>query len=320
MSAISAQEPPALAAIRALHALEERERQRAQPLSPSPGARGRRLLSRLALGVQGAGALIALSVLALFVASVTVHGAGVLSLSFLTQAPPSSAEAAGGGIAPEIVGSAILIAIATAIALPLGVLIAIWSSELAGRGRLAFAVALALDLLNGMPTIVIGLFVFGILVAGQGQSGAAGAIALAIIMLPLIARATQEVLGLFPGSLREAAEALGVARWRIVRGVILPATLPAILTATVLSAARAAGETAPLILLSSVFSSAITLSPFGGAMPNIPVYIFSASEGASAYGFERAWGAALLLLLLILTASLLARIALARSTTRMARR
>jgi phosphate transport system permease protein len=209
----------------------------------------------------------------------------------------------------------VIVAVATAIALPMGILVALYLTEFAGQ-RSRSAVRLALDLLNGLPTIVVGLFVFGLLVVGHHQSGFAGSFALAIIMLPLIARATQEVLLLVPPSLREAADALGVSRWRTVLGVVLPTARGGILTATVLAVARAAGETAPLLLTSSIFANTVSANPFGGkALPNIPFYIFNASESADPYGFARAWGAAFVLLAFILLASMAARALSHRNST-----
>jgi phosphate transport system permease protein len=281
------------------------------PLTPSGHLRRRQLVSRLVEGTQTASALLAVGVLAIVVYSVVSRGASALSIDFLTKDPPANPTSligtAGGGIAPMIVGTVVIVAAATAIAMPMGILVALYLTEFAGR-RLGSAVRLALDLLNGLPTIVVGLFVFGLLVVGHHQSGFAGSFALAIIMLPLIARATQEVLLLVPASLREAADALGVSHWRTVLGVVLPTARGGILTATVLAVARAAGETAPLLLTTSFFANAVSANPFGGkALPNIPVYIFTASESADPYGFARAWGAAFVLLSFILLASLGAR-------------
>jgi phosphate transport system permease protein len=274
------------------------------PLTPSGHLRRRQLISRLAETGQTVSALLAVAVLGAVVYSVASRASGVLSLHFLTKNPPLFYGTPGGGIAPAIVGTAVIMALATAIAMPMGILVALYLTEFAGR-RSKPAIRLALDLLNGLPSIVIGLFVFGLLIVGHHQSGFAGAFALAIIMLPLIARAAQEVLQLVPSSLREAADALGVSHWRIVLGVILPTARGGILTATVLAVARAAGETAPLILTSSIFANTISLNPFGSqALPNIPVYIFTASEAADPYGFARAWGAAFVLLAFILLASL----------------
>jgi phosphate transport system permease protein len=282
----------------------------ARPLGASGHLRRRQLISRVIETSHTASALLAVAVLAIVVYSVASRGASALNLDFLIQGPPVLPETPGGGIAPEIVGTALLMALATIIAMPVGVFIALYLTEFAGP-RLGHAIRLALDLLNGLPTIVIGLFVFGLLVVGHYQSGFAGAFALAIIMLPLIARATQEALLRVPHGLREAADALGVSRWRTVRGVILPTARGGILTAVVLAVARASGETAPLIFTCSIFSNTVSLRIFGQALPNIPVYIFNASEAADPYGFARAWGAGFVLLMFILVVSLGARMLLA---------
>lgn len=274
------------------------------PLRPSGHLRRRQLISRMVEAGQTTAALLAVAVLVILIYSVASRGVSALSLGFLTEDPPQFDGVPGGGIAPAIVGTAVIMAVATAIAMPIGILAALYLTEFSGSwsGRV---VRLALDLLNGLPTIVVGLFVFGLLVVGHHQSGFAGSFALAIIMLPLIARATQEVLLLVPASLREAADALGVSHWRTVVGVILPSARGGILTATVLAVARAAGETAPLILTSSIFANTVSVNPFGHeALANIPVYIFTASEAADPYGFARAWGAATILLAFILLANI----------------
>src|SRR6185437_2827037 len=174
-----------------------------------------------------------------------------LSWDFLTK-PPALFGQAGGGISSAIVGSALIVAIATALALPI-------------------------DILIGLPTIVTGIFVYGLLVIGHGQSAYAAGFALAIVMLPLVARASQETLLLVPPALREGSLALGVSRWRSVLGVILPTTLGGILTGGVLAMARAAGETAPLLFTSSIFNPAVS-TDVTHALPNIPVLIFTYSE------------------------------------------
>jgi phosphate transport system permease protein len=287
-----------------------------RPLSASGHLRRRQLVSRLIEASHTVSALLAVAVLTIVVYSVASRGASALSIDFLTKGPPVLPDTPGGGIAPEIIGTALLMVMATLIAMPVSILIALYLTEFAGP-RLARVIRLALDLMNGLPTIVVGLFVFGLLVVGHYQSGFAGALALAIIMLPLIARATQEVLLRVPSDLREAADALGVSRWRTVRGVILPTARGGIMTATVLALARASGETAPLIFTCSIFSNTVSLHIFGQAVPNIPVYIFNASEAADPYGFARAWGAGLVLLMFILLASLSARMLLNRSQPRM---
>jgi phosphate transport system permease protein len=281
------------------------------PLTPSDHLRRRQLVSRLFEAGQTTAALLAVAVLGIVVYSVASRGASVLSIDFLTKSPLSAAAtfngASGGGIAPAIVGTAVLIALATAIAMPLGILAALYVTEFAGRWS-AGAIRLGLDLMNGLPTIIVGLFVFGLLVVGHHQSGFAGSFALAIVMLPLIARAAQEVLKLVPANLREAADALGVSHWRTVVGVVLPSARGGILTATVLAVARAAGETAPLLFTTSVFATGVSVNPFGHlGLSNIPIYIFTASQAADPNGFARAWGAAFVLLAFILLASMGAR-------------
>jgi phosphate transport system permease protein len=283
------------------------------PLTPTGNLRRRRVVSRLAEWGATAAAVLAVAVLGIVVYSVFVRGASALSLEFLTTAP--SLTGVGGGMAPAFVGTVVLSLLATAMAMPFGVLIALYLTEYGG-GPLGGVIRLTLDLMNGLPSIIIGLFVFGLLVVGNGQSGFAGAVALAIIMLPLIARGSQEVLLLVPHTLREAAEALGVSRWRTVLGVVLPTALGGIVTATILAVARAAGETAPLIFASSIFGNSVTLDPFK-AMPNVPVSIFSLSEQPDPAGITRAWGAAFVLLSFILFASLGARALLARNRARM---
>jgi phosphate transport system permease protein len=279
------------------------------PLTPSGNLGRRRLVSRATEYGATAAAVLAVAVLAIVVYTVVRRGAGAISLEFLTTGQPT-------GILPAIVGTAVIVVLATAVAMPIGVLTALYLTEFAGGGRIDRTVRLTLDLVNGLPSIVIGITVFGLLVYGRPQFAFAASLALAIIELPLIARGSQEVLLLVPGSLREAVEALGVGRWRTVLGVILPSALPGILTSTVLAVARVAGETAPLIVLCSAYDGRfVSFSPFE-AIPNIPVTVWSLSEEANPEGFTRAWGASLVLLSAILLASLVARALLARSRAR----
>jgi phosphate transport system permease protein len=281
----------------------------AAPLTPSGNLRRRRALSRLTELGATAAALFAVGVLAIVIYTVLVHGASALSFEFLVTGAPT-------GIAPELVGTALIVAVATVIAMPLGVLAALFLTEFAGP-RMVRLSKLTLDLINGLPSIIIGVFIFILLVDHRQQSGFAGSVALAIIMLPLIARGAQEVLLLVPGNLREGADALGVSRWRTVLTVILPSALGGILTATVLAVARAAGETAPLILVSSVFDGKEVLLDMSHAMPNVPVRIFTLSEEGNPEGIAQAWGMSLVLIALILLASLGARAMHARSLRKM---
>jgi phosphate transport system permease protein len=273
-------------------------------------ARRRKIVNRGAEVMATVAALGAVAVLAIVVISVAQRGAGELSWDFLTKPLPLLGES-GGGIAPLIVGSGILIGIATAIALPIGVLTALFLTEFASR-RVAAPIQLTLDLMNGLPSIIIGVFVFGLLVNGHTQSGYAGGFALSIVMLPLIARSTQEVLRLVPQTQREGAFALGASRWRTVLGIILPSALGGILTGTVLAIARAAGETAPLLFTTSIFINTVS-TDVRQALPNIPVQIFIWSESPDPEDHKRAWASALVLLLFVLLTSVLARVALARS-------
>jgi phosphate transport system permease protein len=277
--------------------------------------RRRRIVNRLMEGLATVAALLAVAVLAIVVVSVASRGAGALSWDFFTK-PQALFGQPGGGIANAIVGTGLLVLLATAMALPVGVSTAVYLTEFAPR-RLAVPIQVVLDVLAGLPTIVIGIFVYGLLVIGHIQSGFAGAFALAIIMLPLVARATQEVLLLVPGTLREASLALGVRRWRTVLGVILPSSIGGILTGTVLAVARAAGETAPLLFTSSIFANTVQ-TDVTKALPNIPVLIFTYSEQPDPQLHEQAWAAALVLMAFVLIASLAAKALLARSRRRLA--
>ena len=278
-------------------------------LRPSGGLRRRRIVNRIMEGIGTGAALVAVAVLVLVIVSVAVRAAPALSWDFFTKEP--SLFGAGGGISSALIGSALIVGMATAMALPVGVLIAIYLTEFAPR-QVAGSIQLVLDVLNGLPTIVTGVFVYGLLVIGHGQSGYAGAFALAVVMLPLVARAAQETLLLVPSALREASLALGVSRWRTVVGVILPTTFGGILTGTVLAVARAAGETAPLLFATSIFSPSVS-TDVTKALPNIPVLIFQYSEQPDKALHEQAWGAALVLMAFVLIASLGAKALLASS-------
>lgn len=278
-------------------------------------ARRRRLTNRLMEVLATVAALIAVAVLAIVVVSVARRGAGALSWDFFTK-PQALFGQPGGGIANALVGTALLVLLATGMALPVGVLTAVYLTEFAPK-RVAVPVQVVLDVLAGLPTIVVGIFVYALLVIGHTQSGYAGAFALAVIMLPLVARATQEVLLLVPGTLREASLALGVRRWRTVLGIILPSSVGGILTGTVLAIARAAGETAPLLFTSSIFASSVQ-TDVTKALPNIPVLIFTYSEQPDPALHEQAWAAALVLMAFVLVASLAAKALLARNRKKLA--
>lgn len=280
-------------------------------LRASGRLRRRQLVNRAMGGLALGAAALAVTVLAIVVISVGSRGAGALNLDFFTQSQAQGFNPKGGGVLFAIVGTAILVGIATLIALPLGVLVAIYVSELASP-RLARLARMALDITNGIPTIVIGIFVFTMIVAAHGQSAFAGAIGLAIIMLPLIARATEEVLLLVPASQREASLALGVSRWRTTLQVVVPSALGGIITGTTLAIARAAGETAPLLFLTSLgVSSHADLNPFH-PLQSLTLVIFTYSEQGDPGLQAKAWAAAFILMCFVLFTSLASKLALAR--------
>lgn len=286
-----------------------------RPLTPSGNLRRRRIMDRFMRYGCTCAAFIAVAILILFIYAIVERGAGVISISFLTKNP---SEAFGfntptGGIGNAIVGTALIVGVGTAIALPLGLLIAIFLTEFA-TPRWASPVRLALDLLYGLPSIVIALFLYGLLVYGHAQTGFAASLALAMIMLPLIARTASESLQLVARELRDASYALGISRWRTTVGITIPSALGGIITGTVLAVARAAGETAPVLLLSSLANSTTTsASVFTQPLNNIPYDIFNFSEEGGPTNIAKAWGCALVLVAFVLIANLAARLLQARS-------
>jgi phosphate transport system permease protein len=286
-------------------------------------ARRRLLVNRLAEGSAVLAAALALGALALVVWAVGSRGAGALSVDFFLKGPSSDFFGGKGGIAPALAGSLLLVGVATAIALPTGVLTAIYVSELA-PAAVGRQVRLWLDVLNGFPSIVIGIFVFALAVEtkvpvlgiGHHQSAIAGGFALAIIMLPLVARSTMEVLTLVPNHLREASYALGVSKWQTVLRVVLPTSFGGILTGTTLAVARAAGETAPLLFTCAIAGQVVDWNP-AHSVQSIPLTIFLYSESADPALHEQAWAAAFVLILFVLVSSLTARLLLERSRRRL---
>lgn len=290
----------------------------AASLTATGRSRRRLRINRIAELAAVLAAAIAIAALAILVWSVFSRGVSALNWDFFTKGPATFGES-GGGIAPALVGTLLLVVVATLIALPAGVLTAIYVSEFAPR---AFAeqVKLWLGVLNGFPSIVIGIFVFALCVKvklpvigiGHHQSAIAGGFALAIIMLPLVARATIEVLSQVPNGLREGSYALGVSKWRTVLSVVLPTSLGGILTGTTLAIARAAGETAPLLFTCAIAGNLVDWNPTH-SMQSIPVLIFEYSESPDANLNAQAWAAAFVLIAFVLIASLTARFLYDRS-------
>jgi phosphate transport system permease protein len=273
-------------------------------LTTSRNLRRRKLKQQLVRVITALATLLAVATLVVVIGSIIARGAGALNLAFFTQVPAVFGQT-GGGIAPAIVGSAVLIGWATLFSLPLGVLAAIYLTEFASR-RVARTIRVLFDILTGVPAIVIGIFVFGLLVKGHGQSAYAGSAALSILMLPIIARAAMEVLSLVPRSLREASLALGVSRWRTVVSIVLPQTLSGIGTGLILAVARAVGEAAPLLFTCSVAANVVSTNA-NQALASIPLTIFTDAESPNPGDHQKAWAAALVLIAFVLLTSIAAR-------------
>jgi phosphate transport system permease protein len=286
-------------------------------LSPNAdGLRRRRAVNGLMEVVATFAAFAAVAVLGIMVVSVARRGGAAIDWNLFTKTPhPFSFTNEPSGLANAFVGTIVIVGIATAMSVPIGVLSAIYLNEFA-RARVAFLIALALDVLNGVPAIVVGIFVFALVVVHHGQSALAGSCALAILMIPLIARATQEVLALVPQASREGSLALGVSRWRTTLGVVLPQTIGGIVTGTTLAVARVAGETAPLLFTSSIVGDRLQWDPHA-ALGSVPLKIFEYSESPDPADHARAWAAALVLIGFVLVASITARALAARSRRRM---
>jgi phosphate transport system permease protein len=269
----------------------------------SNGLRRRRGVEKAVAAVAVLAAMLAVAALAVVLGSVLLKGASQLDLSFFTRPRPLFGEQ--GGIADALVGSALMLLMCAAVAIPFAVLVAIYMSEYAGP-RVAALLRIALDVLNGVPAIVVGIFVFGLLVVGHGQSAIHGAFALAILMVPMVARATQEVLGVIPRSLREASLALGVTRWRTTWSIVLPSAIGGILTGVVIAVARVAGETAPLLFTSSIAANQVS-TDVTHALPTLPVTIFVFSESPDPGEQANGWAAALVLIAFVLVLNVLAK-------------
>jgi phosphate transport system permease protein len=279
------------------------------------GLRRRKRVNRAIEISSTVAALLAVAVLLIVVGSVFLKGLGALNIHFLTTPTVLFGET-GGGISNALIGTGIVVAIAAAIAIPIGLLVAIYTTEFAPP-RIGNPVRFVLDVLNGVPTIVTGIFVYGLIVKPQGQQSAyAAAVALAIVMLPIVARTAQEVLTLVPATLKEAAHALGIAHWRTTLRVTVPTAAGGLVTGALLAVARVAGETAPLLLLCSIFGPGNLTQP-SEALATIPIFIFQSSESPSPTAHTEAWAAALILIAFVLLLNVVARVFYARSRRRM---
>jgi phosphate transport system permease protein len=286
---------------------------------PNDRLRRRRVVNRGMEVLAWLAAALAVFFLGIVVWSVARKGASQLSLDLFTKSQPIGQFGTGSeklGLANAFIGTLVIVGIATAIALPFGILIAIYVNEFAGK-RIKNVVSLTLDVLAGVPAIVIGFFVYVLIVVGHGQSGYAAGFALAVLMLPLVSRSTIEVLALVPDSLREAALGVGAPRWRTTLGIVLPQTIGGVLTGATLAVARIAGETAPVLLVCSLVGQGNNWNPAQPLM-TVPLAIFELSDQADGPEQALAWAGALVLILFILCTSLLARWLATRSRRRIA--
>jgi phosphate transport system permease protein len=266
----------------------------------------RKATNAIAIGLMGLCVLLAIVPLVSLLVYVISRGVSALSLTALTHAPAPSVDG-GGGFANAIVGTMILLVIAALVAIPWGVLTAIYLSEYAA-GRFGRVVRFFSDVLTGIPTLVTGLVVYGLLVVGLGSfSALAGGVALGLIMLPIITRGSEEMLNLVPDSLREAGLALGMPKWKVILRIVVPTAAKGIVTANLLAIARASGETAPLIV-TVLGSSFFTTKLLGTPIAALPLYIFQNATQPDPVKIKLAWAATLVLIAFILVLSLLARL------------
>jgi phosphate transport system permease protein len=279
-------------------------------------ATGRRIKDRAFTGFMWGCAAIALVPLVLIVTYVVTRGYHALSMNFFTKEPSGPLTPQLGGIAPAFIGSALIVGMATLFSVPLGVLTAVYLAEF-GRGRFAGAVRLVAEVLLSTPSIVAGAFIWALLVVAMGTFSAfAGAVALTVLMWPVIARATEEILRLVPQEIREAALALGLPRWKVILRVVVPTAGAGILTAIMLAVARGLGETAPILLtaLGNDFVNTNPLQPTDALTLRIYDYARTPVEALHAF----AWGAALMLLVAVLGLSIGARALSSRQQKRIA--
>jgi phosphate transport system permease protein len=277
----------------------------------SPGRLRKDLIMR---GLLALATLVALVPLVLILYYLLKKGLGAISWHFFSTDPTGNFLGDPGGIKSAILGTIEIVALATAIAVPVGVGVALYLTEYGRDSKFAAAVRYFVDVMTGVPSIVFGLFIYITLILSGGVgtfAGWKGSIALALLMLPIVTRSAEVVLLLVPDHLREAALALGAPRWRVVARVILPTALPGLVTGSLLAIARAAGETAPLLFTAAIVNG--TTFNLGQRMNSLPAQIFNDVGQAQDRLVARAWGAALTLVALILLLTLIARFVSRRS-------
>ena len=266
--------------------------------------RRRTLLDRSMRGLTVAAMVVCIIPLVAVIAYVTINGLAAINLDLLTK--PPKALGVGGGAAAAILGSLQMVSLASVMAVPAGILASVYVSEFAGT-RKAAGIRFAADVLAGVPSILVGIFTFTILVLPFQQYNAfAGSVALAIIMWPIVLRTTEEILALVPGTLREASLALGVQRWRTVLSIVVRTGFTGILTGVMLAVARAAGETAPL-LFTALGSRLINVGDWQRPMDALPLFIYQNARQPYPVLNAQAWGAAFLLMLFVLVVNIAVR-------------
>jgi len=272
----------------------------------------RRTKNRLATILMWISFVVVIIPLVFVLYTVIAKGASVISWSFLTSPIPVSVAPAGvGGVGPAVLGTIEIVALATVLAVPLGVLGAIYLNEYGGRNWLSRFIGFMADVMTGVPSIVMGLFIFSIWVLHFGFSGLAGAFALGALMLPIVIRSTYEMLRLVPNELRDGSYALGASKSRVTLTVVLPAALGGIVSGVLLAVARAAGETAPL-LFTILTVTAANPNVFSGANTSLPSQIFVNASSPYPGGQARGWGAALTLIAIAFILMIAARFVTAR--------
>ncbi len=276
----------------------------------------RRRKDKFARGVILAGTILALIPLVLIIYYLLKKGLGAWSSSFFTTDPTGNTffkNSDIGGIKSAIIGTIEMVALASVISIPIGVGVALWLVEYGKDSWFARIVRFFVDVLTGVPSIVFGLFIYIVLIIGTGSSfaGYKGSLALSLLMLPVVIRSAEVILTLVPEGLRESALALGSPRWRMILRIVLPTALPGMVTGILLAVARAAGETAPLLFTAG--SPKTTNYNLSGFMNSLPVQIYNDVNSPSTEVVNRAWGAALTLVTLILILNLIARLISRRS-------
>ncbi len=256
------------------------------------------MINTLASAWMIASVFVVVVPLVLIIGYVVSKGAKVMSWKFLTSDIAVITRFPGGGMKPAIVGTIVITGVAALMAIPLGVLAAVYLNEYGRSGRLAHVIRFMSDVMTGVPSIVMGLFVYVIWVLRFGYSSFAGSLALAALMLPIVIRSSEEMLKLVPNDLRQASDALGARRWRTVVRVVIPAALPGIVSGAMLAIARAAGETAPLLFTIGA-ARKVNLAPFHGPNTALPLQIWNNAQTPFDPAIARAWGAAFTLILIV---------------------